>query len=400
MRRSLLTALLLLCLAPSLACAQFLSPDSRARPRNLGSPTAENMYLTRWLYIYPSAQTAVNPTSGLIFAPTNALNSSIIFGAYAITSFYTGSEYDVVVGAPTSFIVRFTSSGFSATSGSTGGLVLASAIGMGWTSAASATNSVDTALYRCGVACIKQGIADAASPVAQVSSVQNVVAGTAATAGADRTFNGSQGTYTGAGGGQSFQVAPAALSDSAHSITAFSGTTSPYTITATGAPAYPVGTIVTVASATPSSLNGSYTVTSSSAGQFTATTTQTGTWSSGGTAAINTTAQNPEVQTLYLDSQTHYRVGKGTAPALSSCGSSPSILGTDAAGQVTMGGTATGCVITFNYPYTNAPFCVVTWQATPLASQSYSVSPTAITLTQTSTSNDVINYHCMAQNGG
>jgi len=98
---------------------------------------------------------------------------------------------------------------------------------------------------------------------------------------------------------------------------------------------------------------------------------------------------------------THIAAAQTTAPALTSCGTSPAITGTDAAGVVTMGtGTPTGCVITFNVPYTAAPYCVVTWIATPLASQSYAVSITAITLTQTATSSNKVNYVCIAQSGG
>jgi hypothetical protein len=54
-------------------------------------------------------------------------------------------------------------------------------------------------------------------------------------------------------------------------------------------------------------------------------------------------------------------IGRGstTAPALTSCGTSPAIIGTDLAGTVTMGtGTPTGCVITFNSAKTAAPHCV------------------------------------------
>lgn len=90
----------------------------------------------------------------------------------------------------------------------------------------------------------------------------------------------------------------------------------------------------------------------------------------------------------------------GTAPALTSCGGTPGIVGNDTAGIVTMGTTATGCVITFSVAYTSAPFCVVTWIATPLASQSYVTSASAITLTQTSASNNKVQYICMAQSGG
>lgn len=91
----------------------------------------------------------------------------------------------------------------------------------------------------------------------------------------------------------------------------------------------------------------------------------------------------------------------GAAPALTSCGGgSPAITGSDLAGEVTMGTTATGCVITFNAAYASAPYCTVSWQATPLASQSYSVSNTAITTVQTSTSGNRLNYTCMARSGG
>jgi hypothetical protein len=88
-------------------------------------------------------------------------------------------------------------------------------------------------------------------------------------------------------------------------------------------------------------------------------------------------------------------LGSATAPALTSCGTTPAIVGNDMAGTVTMGTTATGCVITFNGAKSSAPHCVVTWIATPLASQSYVTSATAITLTQTSTSNNVVKYICM-----
>lgn len=92
--------------------------------------------------------------------------------------------------------------------------------------------------------------------------------------------------------------------------------------------------------------------------------------------------------------------GSGTPPALTACGTTPAIVGTDVAGTVTMGTTATGCVITFNVAYVAAPHCVVTWIATPLASQSYVTSATAITLTQTSATNNVAKYFCAAQPGG
>ena len=53
------------------------------------------------------------------------------------------------------------------------------------------------------------GATDAASPVAQTLSVQNVVGGTTNTAGVNWTFAASRGTGTGAGGDIIFQTAPA-----------------------------------------------------------------------------------------------------------------------------------------------------------------------------------------------
>lgn len=101
-----------------------------------------------------------------------------------------------------------------------------------------------------------------------------------------------------------------------------------------------------------------------------------------------------------VDVQGHLVATGGTAPALTSCGTgSPAITGTDLAGVVTMGTSATGCVITFAQAFALAPFCVVTWIATPLASQSYVTSATAITVTQTSTSGNKLQYVCIGQPG-
>lgn len=98
----------------------------------------------------------------------------------------------------------------------------------------------------------------------------------------------------------------------------------------------------------------------------------------------------------------HVASGQTTAPPLTSCGTSPSDTGsTDTAGTVTMGtGTPTGCVITFSTAYVAAPHCTVTWRGTPLAAQSYAVSTTAITLAQTATSSNLVDYLCVAKSGG
>ncbi len=98
----------------------------------------------------------------------------------------------------------------------------------------------------------------------------------------------------------------------------------------------------------------------------------------------------------YLFSGNSQRTG-ATAPALTSCGTSPTISGNDFAGTVTMGtGTPTGCVITFNTAYSAAPHCVVTsrtaYGTTALA---YTVSTAAITTTQSAVSSNLIDYVCI-----
>jgi hypothetical protein len=88
-------------------------------------------------------------------------------------------------------------------------------------------------------------------------------------------------------------------------------------------------------------------------------------------------------------------------PVLSACGTTPALANgsTDFAGTITMGTTATGCVLTFAKAFLTAPHCIVDWQATPLASQSFTVSTTALTLTQTSTTNNVASYLCIGKPG-
>lgn len=84
------------------------------------------------------------------------------------------------------------------------------------------------------------------------------------------------------------------------------------------------------------------------------------------------------------------------APTLSSCGTNPSVSGSNQAGVVTMGtGSPSGCTITFNSsnPWSATPACVVSWQ-TNLASMVYTVTTSAITLTQTATSSNKVGYIC------
>jgi hypothetical protein len=85
-----------------------------------------------------------------------------------------------------------------------------SSIQFQWMSSSDAfSGSNDLILRRNAAANLAFGATDAASPVAQTLSVQNVVGGTTNTAGVNWTFAASRGTGTGAGGDIIFQTAPA-----------------------------------------------------------------------------------------------------------------------------------------------------------------------------------------------
>lgn len=95
----------------------------------------------------------------------------------------------------------------------------------------------------------------------------------------------------------------------------------------------------------------------------------------------------------------HLWVGSGT-PVLTACGTSPAIVGSDTAGTITLGtGSPAGCTLTFFAAYTTPPHCTVTWQ-TNLASMQYVLAAASITLSQTPTSSNKVNYTCFGSAGG
>lgn len=90
----------------------------------------------------------------------------------------------------------------------------------------------------------------------------------------------------------------------------------------------------------------------------------------------------------------------GGPPALTACitGGSPTITGTDFAGTIVAGSSAsTSCVVTFFTPFLAAPNCLVTWNTGPLAAMSWTTSTTALTITQTSNASSGITYLCTGQ---
>lgn len=91
-------------------------------------------------------------------------------------------------------------------------------------------------------------------------------------------------------------------------------------------------------------------------------------------------------------------VTSGTAPAVSSCGTDPSVVGNDTAGKITVGsgGIATSCTITFFQAFSNAAVCLANSETDIFALKVASTTTAAvITATAPFTASSVINYHCL-----
>lgn len=82
-------------------------------------------------------------------------------------------------------------------------------------------------------------------------------------------------------------------------------------------------------------------------------------------------------------------------PTLSACGTSPTITGpsTDAVGSATIGGTGTGCVVTFAVPYVVAPTCVVSGSA----ATTLTTGPTLTSFTVTAAAATVFSWACFGR---
>jgi hypothetical protein len=94
-------------------------------------------------------------------------------------------------------------------------------------------------------------------------------------------------------------------------------------------------------------------------------------------------------------SHNHYR-SRGPAPTVTSCGSSPSITGTDNAGAVGTGGAVTACTVKFKAAWNAAPICIVQTRnsATPVAYISAGPTTTAFTVAFSASLNGGFSYIC------
>ncbi len=92
----------------------------------------------------------------------------------------------------------------------------------------------------------------------------------------------------------------------------------------------------------------------------------------------------------------HMVVKNGT-PSLSTCGTSPSVTGTDTAGIITFGGgSPTACTLTFATSFGTAPSCVISDDSTTIGSDITSKSATSFTVTTSAAfGGGHVNYHCI-----
>lgn len=114
------------------------------------------------------------------------------------------------------------------------------------------------------------------------------------------------------------------------------------------------------------------------------------------TLPIFSVASSSNVTVFSIDAKGHEHFG-GTAPTVSSCGTTPngSVSGNDVIGDISTGGTSpTACTLTFARPYTSV-ICVVTDDLQTSEVSVTATSTTAITMTMSAAlTSHHIYYHC------
>lgn len=86
---------------------------------------------------------------------------------------------------------------------------------------------------------------------------------------------------------------------------------------------------------------------------------------------------------------------QASAPTLSSCGTTPTIAGSDSWATIVTGTTTTACTVTFRQAFLAAPFCVLAAPGTSVVPFTYTTQTTSIIVTFTGTNSALrVNYFC------
>lgn len=117
---------------------------------------------------------------------------------------------------------------------------------------------------------------------------------------------------------------------------------------------------------------------------------------SGATQNALVTVSSWTANGLTLTGNTHFNTTGSTQPTLSSCGTGPTVIGTDSAFTITGGTGSGGCTATFSRPATNVPTCTVTNQTMSLVNaMTYTTSAAAVTITQTALETAKVDVVCV-----
>lgn len=94
-------------------------------------------------------------------------------------------------------------------------------------------------------------------------------------------------------------------------------------------------------------------------------------------------------------------ISSGTTPSMGTCGSSPSVIGSDMAGVVTVGGgVVTSCTMNFASPFVNTPVCVESDNSTSVTADISSISSTSVTFGFSATlGGGTVQYICIGNKG-
>lgn len=117
-----------------------------------------------------------------------------------------------------------------------------------------------------------------------------------------------------------------------------------------------------------------------------------------GTISVIAGFENTVVKLFQVIDQWGHRITGGDAPAITSCGTTPSFIGAANDNDMTIqvgSVSATGCTATFAHAWPTAPTCTVTERTGSITNLlAYTVSATAVVVTQTGITGDILDMRC------